>query len=38
VSIIINKRGEIAARAMGSKDWYSNESLQLFRKLLTDET
>jgi peroxiredoxin len=38
VSIIINKRGEIAARAMGSKDWYRNESLQLFRKLLTDET
>ena len=38
VSVIINKRGEIAARAMGAKDWYSEEALQLFRKLLTEET
>ncbi len=38
VSVIINKRGEIAARATGSKDWYSDEALQLFRQLLAEET
>ena len=38
VSVIINKRGEIAARAMGSKDWYSDEARQFFRKLLEQES
>jgi len=38
VSVVINKRGEIAAKAMGSKDWYSNEARELFRKLLTEDT
>jgi peroxiredoxin len=37
VSVIINKRGEIVARAMGSKDWDSKESLQYFRQLLAQE-
>lgn len=37
VSVVINKRGEIAARAMGSKDWYSKEALQYFRQLLGEE-
>ncbi len=36
-SVIINKRGEIAARAVGSKNWDSDEALQLFRKLLAQE-
>ena len=38
VSVIINKRGEIAARAIGIKDWSSDEALQFFRKLLAEET
>jgi peroxiredoxin len=38
VSVIINKRGEIVARAMGSKDWDSKESLQYFRQLLAAES
>ena len=38
VSVIINNRGEIVARAMGAKDWYSHESRQVFRKLLAEET
>jgi peroxiredoxin len=37
VSVVINKRGEIAARAVGSKDWYSDEALQFFRNLLAEE-
>jgi peroxiredoxin len=37
VSVIINKRGEIAARAMGIKDWSSDEALEFFRKLLAEE-
>ena len=37
VSVIINKRGKIAARAVGSKDWHSEEALQFFRKLLAEE-
>ncbi|MGH7928304.1 MAG: TlpA family protein disulfide reductase [Candidatus Binatia bacterium] len=37
VSVLINKRGEIAGRAMGVKDWYSDEALELFRKLLAEE-
>ena len=37
VSVVINKRGEIAARAVGAKDWYSDEALQFFRKLLAEE-
>lgn len=37
VSVIINKGGEIAARAIGTKDWYSEEALRFFRKLLTEE-
>lgn len=38
VSVIINKRGDIAARAMGSKDWHSDEALEFFRNLLAEET
>ena len=38
VSVVINKDGKIAARAMGSKDWYSDEALQFFRKLLAQES
>jgi peroxiredoxin len=38
VSIVINKRGEIVGRAMGSKDWYSEEALQLFQKLVAEES
>jgi peroxiredoxin len=38
VSVVINKRGEIAAKALGSKDWYSDEALQLFRKLVTEQS
>jgi peroxiredoxin len=37
VSVVINRRGEIAARTMGSKDWHSDEALQFFRKLLAEE-
>lgn len=37
VSIIINKRGEIAGKAMGARDWDSDESIQLFRKLIAEE-
>lgn len=37
VSVVINKRGEIAARAMGSKDWYSEEARRFFRQLLAEE-
>ena len=37
VSVVINKRGEIAARAMGSKDWHSAEARQFFKQLLTEE-
>jgi peroxiredoxin len=37
VSVVINKRGEIAARAVGAKDWYSDEALRFFRKLLAEE-
>ena len=35
VSAIINKRGELAARAIGSKDWHSAEARQFFKQLLT---
>jgi peroxiredoxin len=38
VSVVINKRGEIAARAVGSKDWYSDEAREFFWRLLTEET
>ena len=37
VSVMINKRGEIAARAMGSKDWHSAEARQFFKQLLAEE-
>jgi peroxiredoxin len=37
VSVVISKRGEIAARAMGSKDWYSAEARQFFKQLLSEE-
>lgn len=36
VSVIINKRGEIVGRAVGSKDWYSDEALQYFQQLLAE--
>lgn len=38
VSVIINKRGEIVGRAVGSKDWYSEEALQYFQHLLAEES
>ena len=38
VSVLINKRGEIAGKAMGIKDWYGDEALELFRKLLAEGT
>ena len=38
VSVVINKRGEIAARAMGSKEWYSKEALYYFQQLLAEQT
>lgn len=37
VSVIVNKRGEIAAKGVGIKDWYSEEARQLFQRLLSDE-
>ena len=37
VSVIINKRGELAARAMGSKAWDSQEAHQFFKQLLAKE-
>jgi peroxiredoxin len=37
VTVVINKRGEIAARAMGSKDWHTDEARQLFKKLLAED-
>ena len=36
-SVIVDKHGEIAARAVGSRDWHSEEALQLFRNLLAEE-
>ena len=37
VSAIINKRGEVAARAIGSKDWHNAEAREFFKQLLTEE-
>ena len=37
VSVVINKRGQIAARATGSKDWHSDEARQFFKKLLAED-
>jgi peroxiredoxin len=37
VSVVINRRGQIAARATGSKDWHSDEARQFFKKLLADD-
>lgn len=36
VTVIINKRGEIAAKAMGARPWAGEESLQFFRELLAE--
>lgn len=36
VSVIINKRGEIAAKALGARDWAGKESLRFFRELLAE--
>lgn len=36
-SVIIDKRGDIAARAVGTRDWHGEEALQLFRNLLAEE-
>jgi peroxiredoxin len=38
VSVIINKRGEVAGRAVGAKDWYSEEALRYFQQLLAEES
>jgi peroxiredoxin len=37
VSVVINKRGEIVGRAVGSKDWFSQEALRYFQRLLAEE-
>ncbi|MGH7825076.1 MAG: peroxiredoxin family protein [Candidatus Binatia bacterium] len=37
-SVIIDKRGEVIGKAMGLKDWHSEEAFQLFRKLLAEES
>ena len=37
VTVIINKRGELAARAMGSKAWDGEEARQFFNELLAEE-
>ena len=37
VSVIINKHGELAARAIGSKDWHSAEAREFFKQFLTEE-
>ena len=37
VTVIINKRGELAARAVGSKAWDSEEAHQFFKQLLAEE-
>jgi peroxiredoxin len=38
VSVVINKRGEIVGRAVGSKDWYSDEARHYFQRLLAEES
>lgn len=38
VSTIINKRGQIVGRAMGSRDWDSKESQEFFRRLLAEKS
>ena len=37
VSVVIDKRGEIAAKAMGARDWAGEESIRFFRKLMAEE-
>ncbi|HWO41523.1 MAG TPA: TlpA disulfide reductase family protein [Candidatus Eisenbacteria bacterium] len=37
-SVIINKRGEIAGKAVGAKDWYSAEARQYFQQLIAETT
>jgi peroxiredoxin len=38
VTVIINKRGEIAAKAMGAREWHGPDAIQYFRKLLAAES
>lgn len=38
VTTIINKRGEIAGRAMGARDWHSTDARGFFRQLLAEKS
>jgi peroxiredoxin len=38
MSAIINKRGELVGKAMGYRDWHSEEARQLFQELLAEES
>ena len=37
VTVIINKRGEIVGKVIGSRDWHSKEAKEFFAKLLTEK-
>ncbi len=37
VTVIINKRGEIVGKVIGSRDWHSKEAKEFFRRLLAEE-
>jgi peroxiredoxin len=37
VSVIIDKWGEIAARAMGARDWAGRETIRFFQELIAED-
>ena len=37
VTVIINKRGEIVAKVIGSRDWHSSDAKEFFRRLLAEK-
>lgn len=37
VTVIINKRGEIVAKVIGSRDWHSPDAKEFFRRLLAEK-
>ncbi len=37
VTVIVNKRGEIVGKVIGSRDWYSSEAKEFFRRLLAEK-
>lgn len=37
VTVIINKRGEIVGKVIGSRDWHSKEAKEFFAKLLAEK-